>query len=599
MKQKNARFVRILCATLVFLTLLPLLLSCGEDGLSAYELAKKNGLADGMSEQEWLESLKGRDGTQGKSAYELALDAGFVGSLDEWLASLKGADGKDGTRGKSAYEIAVANGYTGSESQWVSELLGNRTDTGTGSGVGISSVIVNSEKHLIVRLTNDTIIDAGYVGVSDSGTHNPGGTVGTIDSDGYMVVNQTVVINTGALNIRSSPDSSINTNIVAALKQGDELIRIGIGTGSNTWSKVMYDGKVCYASSKYLEVKSSTEVDLSGVEIPKVNLLDSYTLQVGRQMCFAVDQFTVGLAPDMYTSFTYSGSGTKVNRPGLFAVTPTAAETATLTFTIRKYVGGSLVVIYSKSVKLISVNPTTRSLTGLIIGDSRISDTTLVDTLKLNFGSKLTLIGTKKTPAGNPHEGRGGWSAANYAIYEKTSTSENPFYNPATKKFDFEYYLTTNSFSAPDFVVFNLGANDNYSSLSVGYVGDMVSSVLAYNKKSGRSVKIMIMTEYLAPLSGYSLNDNYDAAQKRELQFEYFNLQNSAFGSRTSEGIYLIPNYIVIDNTSDRQTATVAVSDRSGDTMTVISDAVHLSVSGYKKEADVLSAYINAIFSDS
>lgn len=597
MKNNKAALACLLRAALALLLLLPLLASCGAGGLSAYEIALKNGLADGLSESEWIGSLKGRDGADGRSAYELALEAGFGGSLEEWLSSLAGSNGEDGADGRSAYEIAAAGGYSGSESQWVAELLGGRTDPGTGGGVGISSVNVNSARHLIVRLTNGTIIDAGYVGVSDTG--NGDAPAGAVDSDGYAVVNQTVTVNTGALNIRSSPDSSVSTNVVADLKQGEELNRIGIGMGENIWSKVMYGGRVCYAASRYLDLKASADVDLRGVEIPKVNLLDSYILEVGRQTCFEVDQFTVGLSPDMYASFRYDGGGAKISRPGSFSVTPSAAETASLTFAIKKYVGGSLVVIYSKTVKLISVNPTSRSLTALIIGDSRISDTTLVDTLKLNFGSRLTLIGTKKTPAGNAHEGRGGWSAANYAVYEKTSASDNPFYNPATKKFDFEYYLTAGGFSAPDFVVFNLGANDNYSALSVSHLKDMAGSVLAYNQKSGKSVRVLIMTEYLAPASGYSLTGdygNFDAAAKRELQFEYFNLQNAAFGGRASEGIYLIPNYIVIDNDSDRQRANIAASDRSGDTMTLISDAVHLSVSGYKKEADLLGAYINSIF---
>lgn len=43
----------------------------------------------------------------GKSAYELAVDHGFKGSEEEWLASLKGADGKPGSNGKDG-----AAGYT-------------------------------------------------------------------------------------------------------------------------------------------------------------------------------------------------------------------------------------------------------------------------------------------------------------------------------------------------------------------------------------------------------------------------------------------------------------------------------------------------------
>ena len=37
------------------------------------------------------------DGSNGKSAYEIAVDNGFVGTEQEWLESLKGEDGKDAT----------------------------------------------------------------------------------------------------------------------------------------------------------------------------------------------------------------------------------------------------------------------------------------------------------------------------------------------------------------------------------------------------------------------------------------------------------------------------------------------------------------------
>lgn len=37
---------------------------------------------------------------RGKSAYEIAVENGFVGTEAEWLASLHGKDGKDGSNGK-------------------------------------------------------------------------------------------------------------------------------------------------------------------------------------------------------------------------------------------------------------------------------------------------------------------------------------------------------------------------------------------------------------------------------------------------------------------------------------------------------------------
>lgn len=87
-------------------------------------------------------SEKGKDG---KSAYEIAIEHGFVGTEVEWLQSLKGADGKggvngkdgcdgrngadglpgrDGIDGKSAYIIAVEHGFTGTENEWLQGLKG-------------------------------------------------------------------------------------------------------------------------------------------------------------------------------------------------------------------------------------------------------------------------------------------------------------------------------------------------------------------------------------------------------------------------------------------------------------------------------------------
>ncbi len=69
----------------------------GTDGLSAYELAVIGGFVG--TEAEWLESLHGTDGVDGMSAYELAVLGGFEGTLEEWLLSLIGATGEKGDKG--------------------------------------------------------------------------------------------------------------------------------------------------------------------------------------------------------------------------------------------------------------------------------------------------------------------------------------------------------------------------------------------------------------------------------------------------------------------------------------------------------------------
>ena len=52
----------------------------------------------------------GGSGGDGKSAYEIAVENGFVGTEAEWLASLKGKDGKDGENGRDG--VDGKDGYT-------------------------------------------------------------------------------------------------------------------------------------------------------------------------------------------------------------------------------------------------------------------------------------------------------------------------------------------------------------------------------------------------------------------------------------------------------------------------------------------------------
>ena len=47
---------------------------------------------------------QGNPGVDGKSAYQLALDGGFVGTQEQWIASLKGADGKTPVKGVDYFD---------------------------------------------------------------------------------------------------------------------------------------------------------------------------------------------------------------------------------------------------------------------------------------------------------------------------------------------------------------------------------------------------------------------------------------------------------------------------------------------------------------
>ena len=145
-------------------------------------------------------SAKGKDG---KSAYEIAVEHGFVGTEADWLESLKGVDGKDGcdgrngadglpgrdeidgTDGKSAYIIAVEHGFSGTENEWLQSLKG--ADGKDGITPDMSDYATKAD---IAELQEQIrqISGISYISVFESGSdalQKYGDSIYTYYNDGY------------------------------------------------------------------------------------------------------------------------------------------------------------------------------------------------------------------------------------------------------------------------------------------------------------------------------------------------------------------------------------------------------------------------------
>jgi hypothetical protein len=155
----------------------------GEDGKSSYQIALDNGFVG--TESEWLFSLVGYDG---KSAYEVALDNGFIGTESEWLASLVGLDGTNGTNGvdgKSAYELALDNGFIGAESEWLASLVGKDGDNAVNPNFTIGTVASGLTPSVSIsgaypNLALDYVLVSGQDGQDGDDAVNPVFNIGTV-----------------------------------------------------------------------------------------------------------------------------------------------------------------------------------------------------------------------------------------------------------------------------------------------------------------------------------------------------------------------------------------------------------------------------------
>ena len=157
-------------------------------------------------------------GLDGKSAFEIAVEHGFVGTETEWLKSLRGADGKDGlpgkdgadglpgrdgtdgkngadgkngtdgingSDGKSAYIIAVEHGFTGTEDDWLQSLKG---DDGKDGITHDMSVYATKTDIAELQKQIESISGISYISVFESSSdtlQKYGDNVYTYYNDGY------------------------------------------------------------------------------------------------------------------------------------------------------------------------------------------------------------------------------------------------------------------------------------------------------------------------------------------------------------------------------------------------------------------------------
>jgi hypothetical protein len=133
-------------------------------------------LAKKKSKKQIEEAMEGAGVIAGKSAYQIALDNGFVGTEKQWLASLKGADGADGKNGVDGKD--GADGKDGSPG--IPGVKGDKGDKGNpgvdgrdgADGQDGKSFTIKAQYSSVEALTADhptgSAGDAYFVGTSNN-----------------------------------------------------------------------------------------------------------------------------------------------------------------------------------------------------------------------------------------------------------------------------------------------------------------------------------------------------------------------------------------------------------------------------------------------
>ena len=160
----------------------------GQDGKSAYEIAVEQGFVG--DEDAWLESLKGEKGPQGEQGpageqgpqgeagpQGPAGEKGEKGDAftyddftEDQLAALKGPQGEQGPAGEKGEQgPAGANGQDGAQGEQGPAGQDGAAGADGQDGVSIVAVAINDNKHLMVTLSDDRVLDAGLLPSSGEG----------------------------------------------------------------------------------------------------------------------------------------------------------------------------------------------------------------------------------------------------------------------------------------------------------------------------------------------------------------------------------------------------------------------------------------------
>ncbi len=209
------------------------------------------------------------DGKDGLSAYELACRQGFDGTLDEWLASLKGEDGSDGTNGadgkdgetdvNALYAFAKQNGFSGTYSDFLKEYLTMEAD----NSAAANEALLSSVK-VVCSFTYKV---SSWSGTTEkSGSSSGSGVIYKLNKqtgDAYIVTNYHVVYEPSAIN---STDGIIDD--ISVYLYGSDLPDAAISAkflgGSSTYDiavlKVEGSEMLKQSSSRAVRVRNSDDL---------------------------------------------------------------------------------------------------------------------------------------------------------------------------------------------------------------------------------------------------------------------------------------------------------------------------------------------------
>lgn len=276
-----------------------------------------------------------------------------------------------------------------------------------------------------------------------------------------------------------------------------------------------------------------------------------------------------------------------------------------------------LEIVWSKTITLKIVEKLSNNININVIGDSMTAGggQWLLEVANNLSQNKINFVGTiPVTFRENTFnvEGRNGYSASDYAYTSGKNNLGNPYFNPETSKFDFNYYINQTGIN-PNAVIIELGTNgislDNTKNVNA-FIEMTINIIQSINKPVYicnaiyRSNQAGICRQLNS--QGYSLNPN---AFKYEEDMKVFNLMTDLYEKlKNVPNVHFIPLALCHDSANNFGKQQVPLNSRSKEMINVPDDSVHpnkagedsatygYDIVGYLQFADVIYSVISGTY---
>lgn len=337
----------------------------------------------------------------------------------------------------------------------------------------------------------------------------------------------------------------------------------------------------------------STASSISGEPKVEIYLPDTYYAASGLTMEIYNNQITnYGTHISAYDVLWECEVGESLDRK--YSVTTTTEMIGDYPLTVSVFaVDGTLLAKKESVLSIVEAKQWQFSV--LAIGDSLSADGDLYAKLQEHLGNQLICNGTRGYE-GFLTEARLGFSAADYlsetGYYLEEGEKVHKFWNPESKRFDWNYYKQTTGFN-PDVILLHLGTN---GLLSGDENAANICKIVELIRKDDKNIPIYVVnTIYQSDQNGIGsmkMNNGalmFSGQYKQQRDLAVFNLMGYLAKELADEkNVYLVPAGISMDSAHAFTIEQRTVNPYADETEAVAIDAVHPAAAGYYQIADTI-----------